>query len=75
MPRGYFLLDHYLLRDVLSLPDDADIVAVEYIGRFACAIWVEHSDIPEPKDNKPTKLEPIFKREGDQVTMVEWGIE
>ena len=73
MARGYFLLSHDLLRDTLSLPDDAEIVAVEYVGRLSCGVWVEHGDIPEPKDNKPAKLMPIFKREGEQVTMVEWG--
>lgn len=73
MAKGYFHLSHDLLREALGLPDDADIVAVEYVGRLSCAVWVEHSDIPAPKDNKPAKLLPIFKREGEQTTMVEWG--
>jgi len=34
MAKGYFILSHHLLRDVLSLPDDAEIVAVEFFGRF-----------------------------------------
>ena len=75
MARGYFSLSHDLLRQVLNLPDDTEIVAVEYVGRTTCAVWVEHSDIPEPKDNILTKLLPIFKRADDAtVTMIEWNL-
>ena len=73
MARGYFSLSYDLLRDVLHLPDDAEIVGVESSGRTTFFLWVEHSDIPEPKDNVPHKLLPIFKRvDNSTVTMIEW---
>ena len=72
MARGWFPLSHVLLKQALCLPDDAEIVAVEYIGRITCGVWVEHKDIPEPKNNIPAKLLPIFEREGEQVTMIKW---
>ena len=75
MARGYFPLSHDLLKQALCLPDDAEIVAVEYVGRTTCTVWVEHDDIPEAKDNVPAKLLPIFKSdyEHNTTTMVEWG--
>ena len=76
MARGWFPLSHHLLKDALHLPDDAEIVAVEYIGRRTCAVWVEHNDIPEAKDNVPAKLLPVFKRvDNITVQMVEWSEE
>ena len=75
MARSYFTLSHELLGQALHLPDDAEIVAVEYIGRTTCAVWVDHSDIPEPINNMHAKLEPVFKREDDQVTMIKWADE
>ena len=75
MAKSYFPLSHDLLRQALHLPDDAEIVAVEYVGRLSCAVWVEHKDIPEPRDNMHAKLLPTFKREGEQVTMINWSDE
>jgi hypothetical protein len=73
MAKGCFRLSHDLLRDVLCLPDDAVIVAVDYISPMTCAVWVEHNDIPAPVGFQSKVLEPVFKREGEQVTMVEWA--
>ena len=74
MARGWFPLSHDLLKQALCLPDDAEIVAVEYIGLTTCAVWVEHSDIPEPKDNIPAELLPVFERVyNSTVTMIKWA--
>ena len=75
MALSYFTLSYDLLRDALHLPDDAEITAVEYVGRTTCAVWVKHVDIPEAKDNVPAKLLPVFKREGNEVKMIEWAAE
>ena len=70
MARGWFTLSHELLKQVLCLPDDAEIVAVAYIGRTTCAVWVEHKDIPEPKDNIPAELSPVFETDYEHNTTV-----
>ena len=72
MPKGYFLLSHDLLRDVLCLPDDADILAVEYISPITCKVWVAHNLIPNSEEGEARELLPVFQREGDQVLMIEW---
>ena len=73
MARGWFPLSHDLLKQALCLPDDAEIVAVEYIGLTTCAVWVEHRDIPEAINN--AQLLPVFETdyEHNTTTMIEWG--
>ncbi len=68
------MLSHDLLRQILCLPDDADIVAIAYNDPITCKVWVTQKDIPESKEGEVRELLPIFKREGEQVTLVEWGI-
>ena len=74
MAKGYFPLDHNLLRQALSLPDDAEIVAVDYISPRTCAVWVEHDDIPDLGEFQSKELLPVFKRvDNSTVTMIRWA--
>ena len=73
MAKGYFPLSHELLRQALNLPDDAEIVAVDYINSRTCAVWVEHEDIPDLGEFQSKELLPVFQREDDKVTMIEWA--
>ena len=73
MARGWFPLSHELLKQALYLPDDAEILGVEYLSSTTCQVWVKHKDIPESKEDKARGVLPVFKREGEEVTMIEWS--
>ena len=72
MPRGYFLLSHDLLKELMFLPNDTDILAVEYVSPITCKVWVDHEDIPISKEGEARELSPVFKR-NKEVEMIEWG--
>ena len=75
MAKGYFPLSHELLRQALHLPDDAVIVAVDYINPRTCMVWVEHNDIPDLGEFQSKVLEPVFERdyEHNTTSMIEWA--
>ena len=78
MNRGHFLLSHELLVQVLHLPENAEIIAVDFHRPNTCKVWVEHPDIPEveiPELQPYPELYPTWHREEESDEFVGWGIE
>ena len=75
MKRGYFKVSHELLVQALHLPDNAEIIAVDFHSPNTCKVWVEHPDIPETLGvegmNYP-ELHPRFRSQ-EPVIFEGWG--
>ncbi len=69
MGRGRFEISCALLRDVLHLPPDTEIIGSR---QGTVILYVEHPDIPERPSCEWEELDPQLAREGDQVVFKGW---
>ena len=78
MKRGYFKVSHELLVQALHLPENAEIIAVDFHSPNTCKVWVEHPDIPDvelAELREYPELCPTFHTQDEIVEFVGWGIE
>ena len=76
MGKGYFELSHDLLRDILNLPDNAEIDSVSHCNSKICYVWVEHPDIPDWDKSVLADgyLSPTWRRQ-EPVVFEGWGVD
>ena len=73
MNKGYFLLSHDLLRQLLCLPDDTKIVAVDFESPIICKVWAEHEDIPVIDESREyQEVMPVFRTEDSKTIFEHW---
>ena len=78
MATGFFQLSHHLLRQSLHLPDNAEIVGVEFSDPQTCRVWVNHPDIPEKyiEGIQAIEVSPVLhENEEGEISLESWGIE